>query len=165
MRSVNKIMVIIILQTNLAVNTTSAQDTIVIKTLPSVTITAATMRVPEKVWKNFASYFTGAYNSRFFKLNKDYLAKFILYNEENRALFTKQGTLIYNISYGYEKNLPEDLLKQVKMSYYDYAITRAIKITQSERVIWIINLENQKNLLIIQIEDGELQEVQQLNKI
>jgi len=142
-----------------------AQDSIVIKTLPPVTVTAATLRVPPVVWKNFADYFTGAYNSRFFRLNRDYLAKFILNNQENRALFTKRGSLVYNIAYGYERNLPEDLRRQVKTSYLDYEITRAIKVTEANRVIWVLNLETKKKLIIVRLEDGDLEEAEQLDKL
>ncbi len=46
-------------------------------------------------------------------------------------LFTKKGTLIYHITYGYEKSLPEDLRKQIKDSYSDYDITRGNKSERS----------------------------------
>jgi len=82
----------------------------------------------------------------------------------NRALFTKRGNLIYHISYGYEKNLAEDIRRQVKSTYYDYDISRTIKVTEADRVIWVVNLEDAKNLILVRLEEGEMEEVQKLKK-
>ncbi|HTL07786.1 MAG TPA: hypothetical protein VL307_06000 [Chitinophagaceae bacterium] len=154
---------IVALALGVAANT-NAQDSVVIKTLPPVTVTATTVRIPPRTWKSFASYFPGAYNSRFYKLNRDWLAKFVLDSQQNRALFTGKGQLLYHISYGYEKNLPEELRQQVKSVYYDYDITRAIKVTEGQRVVWVINVENSKELILLRLEDGEMESVEKLTK-
>lgn len=152
-------MVLLVLFSQIA----AAQDTTHIRTLPAVTVTATTVRVPAKTWRSFASYFPGAYNSRFYKVNKDWLGKFILHNQENRALFTKKGYLVYHISYGYEENLPDDIRRQIKSEYYDYTITRAIKVEEDKRVIWVVNVENAKELILLRLEDGNMENVQQID--
>lgn len=88
----------------------------------------------------------------------------MIYDEQNRALFTKKGQLIYHITYGYEKSLPEDLRKQVKNIYNDYEITGAIKVKEAGREIWVVNLEGANNLILLRLEDGEMEEVQKLQK-
>ena len=145
-----------------AVSSVSAQDTTGIKSLPPVTVKSSTKKIPDRIWKSFSSYFTYPENPRWFKANKNYLVKFMIYNEENRALFTKRGNLVYHISYGYEKNLPEDLRNQVKASYNGYEITRAIKVTESNRIIWVVNLEKENELALIRIEGDEIEEIQRL---
>jgi len=141
-----------------------AQDTIPIKTLPPVTVTATQKTIPEKVWKNFRKYFANAENPTWYMANKNFLIKFMTDDKLNRALFTKRGSLIYHISYGYEKNLPEDIRRQVKSTYYDYTITRAIRVNEATRLIWVVNLEDAKNLILVRLEDGEMEEVQKLEK-
>ncbi len=84
--------------------------------------------------------------------------------KKNRALFTKRGNMIYHISYGYENNMPDELYKQVRTAYFDYDITRAIKVTEADRVIWVINLEDSKTIIIARVEGGELEEIRRLNK-
>jgi hypothetical protein len=143
---------------------TYAQDTIPIKTLPTVTVTATHKNIPEKVWKNFREYFGNAENPTWYMTNKNFLIKFMTDDNINRALFTKRGDLIYHISYGYEKNLPEDIRRQVKSTYYDYDITRAIKVTEADRVIWVVNLEDAKNLILVRLEEGEMEEVQKVKR-
>src|SRR5437762_3795994 len=105
------------------------EDTAAIKSLPLVTVTATQKNVPENVWKNFQTYYANAENPTWYKVNKDYLLKFMTDDNLNRSLFTERGKLVYYISYGYEKNLPEDIRVQVKSSYYDNTITRSIKVT------------------------------------
>ena len=141
-----------------------AQDTIPYKELPPVTVTPTTKEVPEKVWVNFREYFANAHDLKWYQLNKDYLVKFMLNEEQNRALFSKRGRLIYTISYGYEKSLPENLRKQVKSIYYDYDITRAIKVSEAGRQIWVVNVEDPKTFILVRLEDGEMEEVQKMNK-
>lgn len=141
-----------------------AQDTIPIKTLPGITVTAKTKRIPEKVWHSFMKYFGEGEDPRWYQLNKDYLVKFMLDEEQNNALFTKRGHLIYNIAYGYENSLPSELRKQVKSSYFDYNITRAVKVSEADRLIWVINLEDAKELILVRLENGEMEEVKRLKK-
>jgi hypothetical protein len=141
-----------------------AQDTPVIKTLPPITITSTSKTIPEKVWKNFRGYFANAQNPKWYEVTKNYLVKFMTDTVENRALFTKRGNLIYHISYGYENNLPQDLRKQALRAYEGYTITRAIKVSEADRLIWVIHLETDKKFVIVRIEDNELEEVQNLDK-
>jgi hypothetical protein len=88
----------------------------------------------------------------------------MIYNQENRALFTKKGKLVYHISYGYEKSLPADLDRNLKAGYPGYEIYRAIKISEANRVVWVVNLRDAKNLVMISSEDGEMQEIQRLKR-
>jgi len=144
--------------------TVISQDSITIKTLPLITVTAETRKIPKQIWKNFSTYFNEAENPRWYKANKNYLVKFMIYDEENRALFTKRGNMIYHISYGYENNMPDDIYKQVRTAYFEYDITRAIKITEADRLIWVINLEDKNTIIIARIEEGVLEEVNRLKK-
>lgn len=141
-----------------------AQDTIPIKELPTVTITATQKTVPEKVWNNFRAYFANAENPKWFGVNKDFLIRFMTDEDLNHALFTKRGNLVYHISFGYETSMPKDIRDQVRSTYYDYNITRAIKVTEANRLIWVINLEDAKNLILVRLENGDMEEVQRFKK-
>jgi len=147
-----------------AATSSFAQDTVSIKSLPVVIVKSSTKKIPNRIWKGFSSYFNEAENPRWYTLNKDYLVKYMIYDEQNRALFTKKGNLIYHISYGYERSLPEDLRRQIQTIYYSYDITRAIKITEAGREIWVVNVEDDQNLILIRLEDGEMEEVQKFQK-
>ena len=146
----------------LAAFSIQAQDSV--KTLPPITITATQKHIPEKVWTNFHSYFANAQDPQAYEINKDYLIKFMTDENVNHAVFTKGGEFVYHISFGHEKNMPEDVKDAVKAVYYNYEITRAIKVTDGKRLIWVVNLENAKHLVLARTENGEVEEVQRLKK-
>jgi hypothetical protein len=129
-----------------------------VKTLPSVTVTTAS-NVNDAVVKSFQGQFKNAVDPVWYKIDKNYLVKFITEEQKNTALFKDNGKLIYHISYGTEKNLPEEIRTQVMGSYQDYAITAAIHVNEANRSIWVINLEGLKKLIIVRVEEGELEEV------
>jgi len=134
-----------------------------IKTLPNVTVTS-TATVNQKVSDAFNASFKDAVSPTWYRLNKDYLVEFITGDMNNRALFKRNGSLVYQISYGHENNLPKDIRHLVKSNYVDFNIVQAINVKEDNRDIWVINLEDDKKLIITRVEEGSLEEVSNLNK-
>src|SRR4051794_8529470 len=89
----------------LFVGNVQAQDTPV-KPLPTVTVTS-TANLNQKVSNAFNASFKDAVSPTWYRLDKDYLVKFITGDMNNTALFKKNGALVYQISYGHESNLPK----------------------------------------------------------
>ena len=137
-----------------------------IKELPAITITASSSSavVSAKINKAFNQFFAGATNLRWYEINKKFLVKFIMNDQENRALFTKTGQLVYHITYGAEGFLPKDVRHLVKTKYYDQKITRVLNVKQDERNIWVISLEDAKDFIMARVEDMELEETQRMTK-
>ena len=129
-----------------------------IKVLPTVVVTTAS-NVNQSVLKSFQGEFRNAMDPIWYKLDKNYLVKFMTEDQKNTALFKNNGRLIYHISYGTEKNLPGEIRDKVMGSYEDYKITAAIHVNEANRSIWVINLEGLKKLIIVRVEEGELEEV------
>ncbi len=134
-----------------------------IKTLPDVTVTSSA-NVSQKVSNAFQTYFKDAVSPTWYRLNKDYLVEFITGDMNNRALFKKNGALIYQIGYGHETNLPKDIRRLIKSNYVDYDIKQAINVKEDNRDIWVVNLEDDKKLIIARVEDDALEEVGNYNK-
>lgn len=132
-----------------------AQD---VKPLPAVVVTSAS-NVNEKVIQSFKGTFKDAIDPIWYRLDKNYLVKFIMNEQKNTALLNKNGRLIYNIGYGFEKDLPTDISDLVNGSYGDYKILHAIHVNENNRSIWVVNLEGLKKLIVVRVEDGELEEV------
>ncbi len=138
-----------------------AQETVT--TLPPVTVTANS-NVTKKVAQAFETTFKEAYHERWYKADKNYLVNFIMNDQKNHALFTKNGSIIYHITYGFESNLPDDIRKMVKTGYLDYTITSAINVKQEGRDIWVVNMEDAKNLILVRVENGEMEEAAKYDK-
>ncbi len=147
----------------LCVNHSFAQDE-TIKELPAITISASTANVSARVNRAFGQYFKEASHQRWYQLEKNFLVKFIQHDQENRALFTKNGQLIYHISYGVEKHLPTDVRGLVKSTYYDQKITRVLKVNQDQRNIWVVSMEDANDYVMVRVEDMEMEETQSKQK-
>jgi len=133
------------------------------KMLPPVTVTAKS-NVSKAVTKSFEESFKDATNTQWYKVNRRYLADFMMKDQQNRALFQKNGAIIYHLTYGFENNLPDDVRKLVKSNYVDYNITRAINVHQENRNIWVINIEDNKKIILVRVEEGALEEVGNYDK-
>ncbi len=133
------------------------------KTLSPVTVTTSS-NVTKAVNRSFNKSFSDAVNTQWYKVNRKYLAEFMMNDQQNRALFQKNGSLIYHITYGFEKDVPADVLQLVKGSYNNYNITRAINVEEDNRNIWVINMETDKKLVLVRVEDGALEEVGNYDK-
>lgn len=140
-----------------------AQDKDSIKTLPPVTVTP-TSNVETAVLNSFDKDFKDAVHPRWYTVDKDYLVKFIKGDMNNNALYKKNGKMVYHISYGHENNLPADIKSMVENSYPEYKISNAIAVKASGRDLWLINLEGMKKWVMVQVENGELQEVKSFDK-
>jgi hypothetical protein len=146
----------------LYINMLAAQDTSVVKTLPDVTVKARTKKIPPKVWFGLSRYFREAENPRWYALNKDYLVKFMTYTQEHRALLNKNGKVVYHISYGWEGAMPAEIDRRVVATYPGYEIYRSIKIREANREVWLINLQNDKELIMVRLENDELEEIHRM---
>jgi len=136
------------------------------KELPPITISATSSGsvVSAKINKVFNQYFKNATNLSWYEVDKKFLVKFIMNDQENRALFTGKGQLVYHISYGTEAHLPAEVRKLIKSNYYDQKITRVLRVNQDMRTIWVISMEDDKDLIMTRVEDMELEETQRFQK-
>jgi hypothetical protein len=134
-----------------------------IKTLPAVTVKSG-VNVSDKVMEAFNTDFKDAVSPRWFQINKNFLVKFISEDQKHNTLYKKNGYMIYDIAYGQEKSLPDNIRKLVKSNYVEYNITNAINVKQENRNIWVINLEDAKKLVLVRVEDGALEEVENYDK-
>lgn len=137
------------------------RDTII--TLPEVRITAASA-VTTSVYSSFRRAFPEAENLRWYKYDRDYLAKFFMKDMDHNALFRKNGVMKYDISYGYQQHLPQAIKDDVLKVYDNYKIIRAINVKAYERDIWVIKLEGERKYMTVRVEDGEMDEVESFYK-
>ena len=137
------------------------KDTVV--TLPEIKVTSSS-KVSKQVEKAFQKAFPDAVWVRWFKLNQNYLTKFIKEDMDHNALFSKNGYLKYDISYGFESNLPSQFRDEAKSTYPDFKIIRVANVKEAQRDIWVINLESLNHYVIARVENGEMEEVERLDK-
>jgi hypothetical protein len=130
-----------------------------IDTLPEIVITAKSV-VSAKVTDAFKGKFKNAINPRWYSMDKNYLVKFITKDQKNSALYDKKGDLIYHLTYGGEKHLPAQTLSLLRDQYRTLKVVSAIHVDQSQRSIWVVNMEVGKDLVLARVEDDQVEEVE-----
>jgi hypothetical protein len=144
-----------------AVANAQQKDTIV--NLPEITITK-NVNVTKEVENAFNRIFPNVENVKWYTLQKDFLAKFMESDMKHNALFKKNGYLKYDIGFGKEENLPENIKKIVTNAYEDYKILNTTNVKSAGRDIWVVNLEGKTTYVIVRIEEDELEEVKRYTK-
>ena len=120
--------------------------------------------VSEKALKSFRSSFKNPVGASWYQVGKHFLAKFEGDGKKQKALFNKNGAIIYTISYGVERDLPSELRKQIRENYYDYTISMAIEVNENNRTIWVVRVEDSATMITVRLENGEMEEVQNFKK-
>lgn len=145
----------------IGVNTASAQVQ-----LKEVTISGGATRVEvsKKVSDSFSKLFKGAEEPKWFQSNKNYVVRFILNNQSNKAEFTKKGNLVYHMAFGSENQMPADIRTIVKSKYFDYKINSTVKVDFEEKSAWIVNIEDGKQFYVLRVIDGVMDVLDKINK-
>ncbi|MHB8205794.1 hypothetical protein [Mucilaginibacter sp.] len=121
--------------------------------------------VTKKVSESFNRLFKGAVAPAWFTIDKGYLVKFIMDDQKNKAVFTKNGQLVYLLAFGNEKQMPRDIRTAVKSKYFDYDITSTVKVNIDDKTIWLVNLEDAKQLIMLRVdEDGVVDVADEVTK-
>ncbi|HTD41018.1 MAG TPA: hypothetical protein VK671_10390 [Mucilaginibacter sp.] len=145
----------------LGVNSASAQIQLREVSISSEPTKAA---VTKKVSDSFNSLFKDAKAPKWFEADKNYVVDFILNNQVNKAEFTKKGRLVYHMAFGNEKQMPADIRTIVKSKYFDFAINSTVKINYEEKSAWIVNIEDDKQFLVLRVVDGVMDVLDKIEK-
>ena len=92
-------------------------------------------------------------------MNKEYIALFDWDGLKAHAVLGKKGQTVYSVRSESEKNLPTDARNVIKSNYVDYTIGNVSEVNSEGHNTFIVNLENNDNLIIVRVENGILEEV------
>jgi hypothetical protein len=115
-------------------------------------------KVHATVATEFKKLFADAENVTWYNVDKNFLAKFTIDDVTYRVLLTRKGKLVYKITYGKENDLPVEIRKMAKRGYVEFRITAASLVEEADRMIWVINLEDDSNYVIVRVENNEMTE-------
>lgn len=110
--------------------------------------------VAPKVTRSFSESFKNVV-PEWFAMGKTYLARFTLSNLPARALFSKNGAMLYCITYGSEQSLPRNVRSMIRSTYYDYTINGVTRVDSQvgdeQHTAWIANLQSGDQLMVVKV--------------
>ncbi|BAU54839.1 hypothetical protein [Mucilaginibacter gotjawali] len=136
-----------------------------VDTLNEVVIRSNSL-VNKAVAKAFTTDFKNALSPRWYKMDQNYVVKFMTVEQRNSALYNKKGNLIYHIGYLVNTvSMPNDIRGFVNEKYPDSKILTAIHVSQDARSIWIVNLKEGAHLVLARVEEEQVEEIQRITDI
>jgi hypothetical protein len=112
----------------------------------------AAIRATRHFWKTIGEN----KSEKWYKLQIGYLAEFTEGKLFSKTVYDRKGSWIYTIKEYPEQQLPEDVWRLVKSTYYDYNISFAKEINQLSLIVYIVHIENDKQWKDILVRDGEI---------
>ena len=122
-------------------------------------------RVSPMVIRNFLKTYKDVSDEKWIEVKEGFVAMFNLNDIDYQVAYTKKGNLIRTIrSYNEDKMAP-DVRHIVKSTYYDFGINRVHEIeTPHDPITYVVQLVGKKEVINLQIYDGEIEVLQSFNK-
>ena len=122
-------------------------------------------RVSPPVIRNFLKTYKDVSDEKWIAVKEGFVALFNLNDIDYQVAYTKKGDLIRTIRSYNEDKMPLDIRHIVKSIYYDFEINRAHEIeTPRDPITYVVQLVGKKELINLEIYDGEMEVLQRFNK-
>lgn len=126
---------------------------------------SADVTINKKIEKTFMESFAGISDQSWSMAGKNFHCHFYINGIPSDALFTKNGSTVYFVMHGNEKDMPSDIRKIVKSEYFDYTIIKAIEVKQNHEDIWIVKMKENLDHVTVRVEDGEMEVVEKFKEL
>jgi hypothetical protein len=116
--------------------------------------------ISDKIRHRFNKTFANAKDEQWFFVTKRvFWVSFYDNGRYTRAVYTKNGTMLYSFIQSSEEYLPEENKKLLKAWYKDYDITHATEATSYGQKVWFVNLKNENELVIVRVNNVGMDEL------
>ena len=117
-------------------------------------------QVHQNVIKSFEQKFKNATAVNWYGARENnVLVKYNQNGQTQYALFSVNGKLIRQFTYGTERNLPVEIHNLFRGKYWKGTVVNVANVKQDSRDIWIIYAQQGTNSFSVKIEDGEIEEL------
>lgn len=121
-------------------------------------------KASRKILRYFLKHFENAQNVSWQNIDNNVLAAFSNGEITTRALFDKNGNLIYTIDYSDEHLLSRPYAQMIHSLYAGYQIRQVTRVAEAFRQIWVVKLETPEKILTVRIENNQPEEVENFQK-
>ena len=114
--------------------------------------------------RNFWRLYGEGKNEKWYSLPGGSLAKFEDQGIGYRVIFDKKGNWVYTLKQYTEKELPVRVRAMVKSMYYDYPVAWVKEVNQSQSVVYLIHIENDREWKTIRVADDDMEVAEEFTK-
>jgi len=122
-------------------------------------------RVKPPVIRSFLKTYKDVSDEKWIEVKEGFVALFNLNDIDYQVAYTKKGNLVRTIRSYNEDKMAQDLRHIVKSTYYDFEINRVHEIeTPRDPITYVVQLVGKKELINLEIYDGEMEVLQRFNQ-
>jgi hypothetical protein len=117
-------------------------------------------QVQTNVVKSFEQKFKNATALNWYQTREDnVVVKYSQNAQTQYAVFSANGTLLRQFTYGTERNLPQEIKNVFLDKYWNVTIVNVANVKQDARNLWIIYAQKGNHSFAVKVEDGEAEEL------
>lgn len=120
--------------------------------------------MPVKSARTFWRMYGETKNEKWYSLPGGSLAQFETGGIAYRVVFDKKENWVYTLKQYKEKELPVQVRAMVKSVYYDYPITWVKEVNQSQYIVYLIHIENDREWKTILVAEDEMEVAEEYSK-
>ena len=109
-----------------------------------------------KATRNFWKRNGEGKGEQWFRLSAGFLAEFTEGGILNREVYDKWGRWLYSIREYTEKELPREVWRLVKSTYFEYNIGFVKEVSQPLMLAYVVHIENEEGWKDLVVRDGEI---------
>jgi hypothetical protein len=103
-------------------------------------------------------------DEQWYKSSQGYVAEYAAGPVQGRFVYNLKGDWAYSIlTYG-ERELPEEVRKEVRSNYYDYSVTWVKEVREADAVAYVVHLEDEASWKEVVVQDGDMRVLKALYK-
>jgi hypothetical protein len=123
--------------------------------------------VNAKAFKDFRKSYKNVSNEKWFKVSDGFTADFTVNGISNKIYYNKKGQWIASLKTYREDKFSPDIRDIVKRRFYDYQINYVQEVETLDTYgtpTYIVHLEDNNNIKLARIEDGEMDIYEEFKK-
>ena len=121
--------------------------------------------VNAKAVKDFRGRFSKITGEKWFTIPDGFITYFKQEGLTTRVFYNRKGQWQYTLKFYHEDNLPGNIRKIVKSTYYDCAITIIEEVEAHDNLVYIVHLEDKTSIKNVRVsKDGEMDVMEEFQK-
>ena len=125
---------------------------------------SATVSIHTKAVKDFTKTYKNAGDARWFVISDGFLAEFKQGGIKTKVFYDRKGRGVGSIREYLEDQLPRNIRHIVKSQYYDYNIYYVQEVSVSDKIAYLVKIEDKTSLKTIRVLNGEMTEIEAFKK-
>jgi hypothetical protein len=113
-----------------------------------------------KAIRDFSRTFSNVTNEDWHIIRNGFIARFKLQDMQYRIVYNKKGSRLATFCYYNEQQLPADVRRLIKSTFYDFNIVQVTEVSVAGKTAYLVNIQDKTSLKTIKVVNDEMEIMQ-----